>query len=222
MNIISNFFFIDALNSSFFLPFFGMLLLLISHNILPIQYLISILIPSLFVLINLSFYLDRNHEIIEKVVFKFSDVFEIKFLYSDISNIFLLMVGFLWLLNNIYSIGYIKIKEIRYTYFMSFIFLFITTTTLIASSGNLITLFFFYEVLSLSTYFLISYKKESYEVKLAAGKYLRVLMSTSASFFLIAIVISFVETGSFAFINGGIMEFYNLSYWRFKNGIKFS
>ncbi len=213
MNIVSHFFFSNALNGSFFLPVFGIILLILSHNILQIQYFVSIVIPSLFVLTNLSFYLNKNHEIIEKVVFKFNDVFELKLVYTEISNVFLLMVGSLWLLNNIYSIGYIKIKNIRYTYFVSFIFLFIATTTLIASSGNLITLFFFYEVLSLSTYFLVSYKKENYEVKIASGKYLQVLMSTSACFFLVAIAILFVETGSFSFMNGGIMEFYHLSHW---------
>ena len=213
MNIISDIFFFDVLNSSFFLPMIGILLLIISHNILPIQYFIAICIPSLFIASNLSFYLNKGSENIEKILFQFNDAFEIKLLYTEITSIFLLTVGFLWLLNNIYSIGYIKIQKIGYTYFMSFIFLFIATTSLIASSGNLITLFFFYEVLTLSTYFLVSYKKEYYEVKLAAGKYLQVLMSTSACFFLMAIVLSFVETGSFAFTNYGIMEFYSISQW---------
>jgi multicomponent Na+:H+ antiporter subunit D len=213
MNNFSNIFFIDALSSSFFLPMMGILLLIFSHNVSFVQNIIAIIIPYFFILSNLAFYFDKNHEVIEKTIFRFNDIFEIKFLYTEISNIFLLMVGCLWLLNNIYSIGYIKIREIRYTYFMSFIFLFIVITTLIASSGNLITLFFFYEVLTLSTYFLVSYHKENYEVKIASAQYLKVLMLTSACFFLFAIAICFVETSSFVFLKEGIMEFYRFSNW---------
>lgn len=214
MSIFFDIFFSNVLNCSFFLPIIGILLLVILHNIAFLQYFVSILIPILFISKNLIFYLRSDQSIIEQSFIRFTTAFEIKFQYSILSNTFLLMVGLLWLLNDIYSIGYIKIKKMNYTYFMSFIFLSISVVSLIAYSGNLITLFFFYEVLTVVTYFLVAYtREENYEIKLASGKYLRVLMVTSACFFLTAIVISFSEIHSFAFMNSGIMEFFYISSW---------
>ncbi len=209
-------FFSNIINSIFYLPIFGILLLLIAHSFQFGQYAIAITIPILFISKNLEYYFAKNPETITQTLYKFNNFFEIKFQYTNISNIFLLMVGGLWLLNNIYSIGYTKIKKIDYTYFTSFIFLSIAVTSLLASSGNLLTLFLFYELLTFATYFLVAYSKDdNYEIKLASGKYLRVLLSTSACFFLIAIVISFSITHSFNFLNEGIMEFYsqNINPW---------
>jgi formate hydrogenlyase subunit 3/multisubunit Na+/H+ antiporter MnhD subunit len=117
------------------------------------------------------------------------------------------MVGTLWLLNNIYSIGYLKIKRIHFSNFMSLIFASICCVVLIGSSGNLITLFIFYEALTLITYFLVSFDK-CYESQIAGGIYIKTLLVSSSSLFLIGIVAIYSFTGSFRFMDNGILNIF--------------
>jgi multicomponent Na+:H+ antiporter subunit D len=74
----------------------------------------------------------------------------------------------------------------------------------IAYSANLVTLFVFYELLTLSTYPLVAHK-ETDEARIGARTYLAILVFTSITFLLTAIVWTWVAVGHTDFRPGGIM-----------------
>ena len=75
----------------------------------------------------------------------------------------------------------------------------------IAYAENLLTLFIFYEVLTLSTYPLVAHKGTD-TAKAGARVYLGILLSTSIGFLLIAILWTWSATGTLDFTPGGILE----------------
>ena len=75
----------------------------------------------------------------------------------------------------------------------------------IAFSGNLLTLFLFYEILTLSTYPLVSHKGDDDTVS-SARVYLGVLLTTSIGLLLPAIIWTYQVAGTGDFTMGGILE----------------
>ena len=75
----------------------------------------------------------------------------------------------------------------------------------IAMAGNLITLFICYELLTLSTYPLVTHKGDE-AAKKAGRVYLGILLSTSIGFFLLAILWTWHLTGTLDFKVGGILS----------------
>jgi len=87
----------------------------------------------------------------------------------------------------------------------------IVSASFIAISGNLITMFSFYEILSLSTIPLIIYSgtEESYK---ALYKYLKLLFIPSTFFFLLAIFLIYANFGHSSFIDDtGLFEYIKIS-----------
>jgi multicomponent Na+:H+ antiporter subunit D len=72
-------------------------------------------------------------------------------------------------------------------------------------SGNLLTLFVFYEVLTLSTYPLVTHKGTEDAMK-AGRVYLGILLTTSIAFLLVAIIWTYTVAGTLDFVPGGILE----------------
>jgi len=110
----------------------------------------------------------------------------------------------LWILATIYSIGYMRsLNEHAQTRFYTCFALALSATMGVAFAGNLFTLFLFYEILSLSTYPLVMHKetKESWE----GGKmYVIYLVGASKSFFLAAMILTYMLTGTLEFQRGGM------------------
>lgn len=72
--------------------------------------------------------------------------------------IFGLIASGLWFVTSIYAIGYMRGKnEANQTRFYTFFAIALASTMGVAYAGNLITLFIFYEALSLSTYPLVTH-----------------------------------------------------------------
>jgi multicomponent Na+:H+ antiporter subunit D len=80
----------------------------------------------------------------------------------------------------------------------------IASTMGVALAGNLLTLFIFYEAISLSTYPLVTHKGTSDAIQ-AGRVYLGILLGTSISFFLLAILWTWDSTGTLDFRVGGIL-----------------
>lgn len=122
-----------------------------------------------------------------------------------IGSIFLVLVSVLWFLSMIYTIGYIEsVKLPRRKNFLCFFSLAIAATIGVACSDNLITLFLFYELLTLVTYPLVSHNASASAKK--GGKiYLYYLLVSSLLFFLPALMLVWHQTGSFAFVSGGLL-----------------
>lgn len=118
---------------------------------------------------------------------------------------FALVASFLWICTSIYSIGYMReLKEHSQTrYFASFA-LAISATIGVAFSANLLTLYLFYEILSLSTYPLVTHEQNA-EARRSGRKYLTYILGTSIGFALPAIVITYALAGTLDFTTGGIL-----------------
>jgi len=118
---------------------------------------------------------------------------------------FALVASFLWILTSIYSIGYMRsLKEHDQTrYFASFAVA-ISATIGVAFAGNLLTLYLFYEVLSLSTYPLVTHE-QNLEARASGRKYLTYILGTSIGLALPAMLVTYAVAGTLDFRSGGIL-----------------
>ncbi len=90
------------------------------------------------------------------------------------------------------------------TRFFAFFAIAISATMGVALSANLITLFLFYELLTLSTYPLVTHAGTA-EARRGGRVYLGILIGTSMAFLLPAIIATWYFTGSVTFEAGGIL-----------------
>jgi multicomponent Na+:H+ antiporter subunit D len=129
----------------------------------------------------------------------------IAFTVEPLGMLFAALASGLWLINSIYSVGYMRgNKEQNQTRFYACFALSLSATMGIAFAGNLFTLFLFYELLTLSTYPLVTHKGDAATVR-SARIYLGVLLSTSIGLFLPAIIWTYSVAGTGDFTAGGIL-----------------
>jgi multicomponent Na+:H+ antiporter subunit D len=95
-------------------------------------------------------------------------------------------------------------KELHQTRFYICFAVAIASAIGIAFAGNMLTLFIFYEVLTLSTYPLVTHKGND-EARAGGRVYLGILLSTSIGFLLLAIIWTWWLTGTLDFTPGGIL-----------------
>lgn len=124
---------------------------------------------------------------------------------EPLGMLFACIAALLWPINTLYSIGYMRgNQESHQTRFYICFAIALSSTMGVALAGNLLTLFIFYEILTLSTYPLVTHKGD--EAALNAGRtYLGILMTTSIGFLLVAIIWTWSLTGSLEFRPGGIL-----------------
>jgi len=138
--------------------------------------------------------------------------------------LFALVASFLWIVTTMYSIGYMRghplrpeirdvmatlgidrDREKRQARFYLFFAFAIAAVMGVAFAGNLFTLFVFYEVLTLTTFPLVTHSRS--EAARKAGRvYLGVLFTTSVVFQLLAIVWTYAIAGTLDFQDGGILS----------------
>ncbi len=129
----------------------------------------------------------------------------LKLTLEPLGMLFALVAGFLWIVTSIYSIGYMRgHHEDNQTRFYMFFAIAISVTMGVAFSGNLLTLFVFYEALTLSTYPLVTHAGSD-AAKRAGRVYLGILLSTSIIFLLLAIIWTWSLAGTLDFRPGGIL-----------------
>jgi multicomponent Na+:H+ antiporter subunit D len=129
----------------------------------------------------------------------------IAFSVEPLGMLFAALASGLWIVNSIYSIGYMRgNKEKNQTRFFVCFALALSATMGVAFAGNLFTLFLFYELLTLSTYPLVSHKGDAATVR-SARVYLGVLLTTSIGLFLPAIIWTYTVAGTGDFVLGGIL-----------------
>jgi multicomponent Na+:H+ antiporter subunit D len=129
----------------------------------------------------------------------------IAFTVEPLGMLFAALASGLWLINSIYSVGYMRgNNEKNQTRFYACFALALSATMGIAFAGNLFTLFLFYELLTLSTYPLVAHKGDAATVR-SARIYLGVLLSTSIGLFLPAIIWTYSIAGTGDFTTGGIL-----------------
>lgn len=138
-------------------------------------------------LILLVQYINNNYLQATITIIKFSNI-NIYFTLSKINIAFALMVNFLWIISIIYTVGYLRAyKSNKQSIFFSFFSLSIFATNCIAFSGNLVTSFIFYEILTLATLPLVGFYYTQ-ATKANVKTYLYTLTVTSVTLFLAGVV----------------------------------
>jgi multicomponent Na+:H+ antiporter subunit D len=143
---------------------------------------------------------------IEYTLVTFYQGIDIKFRVDAFGLLFATVSSFLWIVTTFYSIGYMRTsKEHSQTrYYMCFA-ISLSSTIAVAFSANLITLFVFYEVLSLATVPLVGHK-ETPEALEGARKYFLYLLSLSKTLLLSGIIIVFMVAGTTDFQSHGLLS----------------
>ena len=124
---------------------------------------------------------------------------------EPLGMLYALLASGLWIPTALYAIGYCRGhgEENQTRFFICFA-LAIFAALGIAFARNLFTLFLFYEVLTLSTYPLVTHYGNE-EARRAGRTYLGILLTTSILFFLFAIVWTWQVAGTTEFEPGGIL-----------------
>lgn len=130
----------------------------------------------------------------------------IRFEVEPLGMLFALIASGLWIVNSIYSIGYMRANgEKHQTRFYVCFALALASVIGIAFAGNLLTLFLFYEILTLVTYPLVTHAGTD-DARRAGRVYLGVLVSTSIVFLLVAIAWTYELAGTLDFRSGGLFS----------------
>lgn len=110
----------------------------------------------------------------------------------------------LWVLTTLYAMGYFgTAPEPALTRFHACLCLTMAATIGVAFSANLITLFLFYEVLTVITYPLVTHTGTPEAIR-GGRRYLAYQLGAAIAFLLPAIVLTYIEAGTFDFVPGGI------------------
>jgi multicomponent Na+:H+ antiporter subunit D len=131
---------------------------------------------------------------------------DVAFRVEPLGMMFAALASGLWLVNSVYSIGYMRGNHERnQTRFYVLFAVSLGATMGIAFAGNLFTLFLFYETLTLATYPLVAHKGDAATVR-SARVYLGILISASIGLLLPAIIWTYNAAGTGDFTPGGILE----------------
>lgn len=132
--------------------------------------------------------------------FSFDEIFPLvgfDVLIDHTCAFFIFLVGIISLAVSIYSIGYAK----KYDKITSFGFLFnffIVSMILVIVSNNVFSFLVFWELMSLTSFFLVIYEHESQSNRKTAINYL-VMTHFGTAFIASAFFLSFIQTGDFSF-----------------------
>ncbi len=130
----------------------------------------------------------------------------IEFRLEPLGMLFAALASLLWIINSIYSIGYMRANnEQHQTRFYILFAVALSAVMGIAFAGNLLTLFIFYEVLTLSTYPLVAHKRDANTI-VSARTYLGILLATSIGLLLPAMIWTYQVAGTLEFSPGGILD----------------
>ena len=130
---------------------------------------------------------------------------KIAFEVEPLGMMFAAIASFLWIVNSIYSFGYMRgNKEAHQTRFYVCFAASLWAVIGIAFSANLFTLFVFYEILTILTYPLVTHHGDRNAVQ-GGRVYLGILLTTSIALLLPAIVLTAFVAGTLDFQVGGIL-----------------
>ncbi len=159
---------------------------------------------TLLLLVILFAYRDQYHQ--AQVLFQVLPGLRIAFHVEPLGLTFALTSGLLWPITSVYAISYLKAGNDQHqTRFHALFCVAIGSVMGIAFAENLFTLFLFYEILTFSTWPLVTHSRTA--AALTAGRvYLGVLLTTSLLFFLLAIVLVSRYGEGLSFVSGGVLS----------------
>ncbi len=142
----------------------------------------------------------RDGRILQRTLIELVPGVAIEFRVDGLGLLFALVASTLWIVTSIYSIGYMRgLKEHAQTRFFLFFAISLSATLGVAFAGNLLTMYLFYEILSLSTYPLVTHHQDR-SARTGGRIYLTYLLGTSIAFALPAMVYAYLKSG-------GVMDF---------------
>lgn len=196
-----------ALILTLLIPLIGSVLIAVSGRWPNVRETVTLVTAVLlFAAVNrVLFGLNNGEAIHVELVTVFSGL-SIAFNTEPLSILFAMIASGLWIVTSIYAIGYMRgTKEKNQTRFYVCFAIALFGAMGVAFSANLLTLFIFYEVLTISTYPLVTHKGDE-KAKAGGRTYLLILMVTSLAFLLPAIVWTYAVAGTLDFVPGGILE----------------
>ncbi len=146
-----------------------------------------------------------DNKVIEYTLFTLFPGLDISFRVDALGIFFALTASFLWIITSFYSIGYVRAEnEASQTRYFACFAIALSATMGVAFSANLLTMFVFYEMLTLCTFPLVGHKQTP-EALSGARKYLTYLMGTSLAFLMFAVVLTYNVSGTLDFSPEGIL-----------------
>lgn len=134
----------------------------------------------------------------------FAGNFDVALKLEPLGATFAAIASSLWIVNSLFTLGYMRgNSEKNQTRFFTFVAIAIFAAMGIAASANLITLFIFYEALTLSTFPLVTHKGDE-KAKKGGTIYALILMGTSLALLLPAVIGTHVIAGTTTFQVGGV------------------
>ena len=129
----------------------------------------------------------------------------IAFRVEPLGMTFAMIASFLWFVTSLYSVGYMRGHgEKRQSRFYAYFAIALGSTMGVALAGNMLTLFVFYEILTLSTFPLVTHHGTD-KARRAGRVYLGILLGTSIGLQLLAVIWTWREAGTLDFTAGGIL-----------------
>ncbi|MDW8469269.1 MAG: proton-conducting transporter membrane subunit [Burkholderiales bacterium] len=127
------------------------------------------------------------------------------FRVEPLGMLFALVASTLWIVTSVYAIGYMRAnEEAHQTRFYACFALALAATVGLAFAANLVTLFLFYEMLTLVTWPLVTHHGDE-EARVGGRVYLAYLLGTSILLLLPAIGATWAFAGTVEFAAGGIL-----------------
>ncbi len=146
-------------------------------------------------------------KVIEYTIIPLAPGLLLQFRVDAFGLLFGVLASSLWIATSLYSIGYMRgLNEHAQTRYFFCFAIAISATMGIAFAGNLLTLFVFYEILTMATYPLVSHK-ETLEAIKGGRKYL-VYTLTAGVVILLTMAIIYSSTGTLDFRPGGFIAGY--------------
>ncbi len=140
----------------------------------------------------------------EICLWKLTDSLTLSLRTDEAGMVFACVASALWIVTSIYSIGYMRGhgEKNQTGYFAAFAMC-MASAIGIAFAANLLTFFIFFEMLTISTYPLVTHYRDA-KAKFSGRKYLAYTLISGQLFF-VAIVIVYAVYGSCDFVAGGFI-----------------
>jgi len=164
------------------------------------------LLAAVALAVNVAYLVEAAGARPEITLFEFAPGLSVRFALEPLGAVFAMVASGLWIVNSLYSIGYMRgNKEKDQTRFYFFFTVSIAAAMGIALSGNLLTLFFFYEALTLATVPLVAHKGDG-NARRGTMIYVSILLATSIGLLLPAVFAVWHFAGGTDFVPGGLLN----------------
>lgn len=151
----------------------------------------------------LAYYALANSDRQMHTLFRFANDLEVAFRIDGLATVFAALVSFLWPLATLYAFEYMSHLQHRQLFFMFYVMTFGVTLG-IAFSGNILTMYCFYEMLTMVTLPLIIHPLSKEAISASRTYLLYSLGGAAFAFIGMIFILYYGPTG--AFVPGGVMH----------------